>query len=96
MNNDEIEIEINIIDWEEQKDTEILEYIIKVAGIWKFHKYDKDSCPSKPHGHNLDTGEKLDVYTGIRYDKNGNLNGKLGEKKLAEIQNKLKDKGFMS
>jgi len=92
---DKVEIEINpLLDWEEQKNTKILEFLIKKEGIWIFHKYDKDPFPSTPHGHNKETGEKLDVYTGIKYDKHGNISGKLGRKKLIEIQDKLRSAEF--
>jgi hypothetical protein len=96
MKQDEIRIEIHdLIDWEIPKNSRMIELLIKKSGIWKFNKYDKDSFPSTPHGHNVETGEKLDVYTGIAYDPTTKqLKRKLAKRKLKEIQQILKINGF--
>lgn len=62
--------------------------------IWEFHKYDSDPFPSKPHGHN-EKGEKLDINTGIVYDKNKNGVRRLSKNHLQEIIKFLSDKKFL-
>lgn len=70
--------------------------IIKTSGdIWIFHKFDKDPFPSTPHGHNKETRERLDIYTGYIYDHNKNIVRKLNKKYLFYIQNRLKEKKFI-
>lgn len=91
-------IEIDDLLWKNPNDGkfEILEFLIKRKGIWEFHKYDKDPFPSKPHGHNKETKEKLDVYTGKKYDYlTKKCTGVLHERMLIEIQNRLKEQGFL-
>ncbi len=91
-------IKIDDLLWRNPNDKkfEILEFLIKRKGIWEFHKYDKDSFPSKPHGHNKETGEKLNVYNGRKYNPiTKKCTGILHEKTLIDIQNKLKEKGFL-
>ncbi len=73
----------------------IKEFLIKIGDIWEFHKYEKDTFPSLPHGHNKEKAEKLDVYTGIIYDiRTRNPIRKVSPKKLLQIQNTLIKKGF--
>lgn len=50
---------------------------------------DPDPFPSIPHGHNNETGDKLDVYDGVVYNKDGNPIKRLNSKKLEEMQKKL-------
>ena len=67
---DKLEIEISDLFWKNPTTGyfELIEFIVKKKGIWEFHKYDQDPLPSKPHGHNRETGEKLNIYNGRRYD----------------------------
>lgn len=48
-------------------------YLLIVKGIggviWSFHLSDADPFPSNPHGDGVDQARKLDVFTGIIYDK---------------------------
>lgn len=93
----DIEIEIPLIDLDGLKNIRLKEVFIKAGGeIWVFHKYDKDPSPSTPHGHNKETGEKLDVYTGERINPiTGQIQGKLKDKILEKIQDDLRKKGFI-
>ena len=52
--------------------------------VWQFHKYDVDPWPSRPHGHNRETGEKLDLAGGWIYDRNRNPRRRCTKKELAE------------
>ena len=54
--------------------------------VWEFHKYDVDPWPSKPHGHNRETGEKLDLASGWIYDRSRNPCRKCTKKELAELR----------
>ena len=56
------------------------------GGVWEFHKYDVDPWPSSPHGHNRETGEKLDLAGGWIYDRNRNPRRKCKRKELAELR----------
>ena len=61
--------------------------LIRNAGeVWEFHKYDPDPWPSKPHGHNRETGEKLDLANGLIYDRNKTPCRRCAEKKLTELR----------
>lgn len=72
-------------------------YMRALQGIWQFHKYDKDFWPSKPHGHNKESPETLDVYTGTIYDPRSRKPvGTLRRKYLKQIQAELKTKGFFT
>lgn len=74
----------------------IIEVLIKTRGdFWTFHKNDNDPFPSEPHGHNKETGEKLDPYTGTIYSKENKPKRKLGHRQLYLVQKKLKEKGFL-
>lgn len=75
----------------------ILKEDIKIdRHIWRFHRFDKDPSPSKPHGHCMKTGEKLDVYTGEVYSPFGNgIIGQIKEDSLKEIQRILKERGLL-
>ncbi|MFH1431278.1 MAG: hypothetical protein ABIG37_02310 [Nanoarchaeota archaeon] len=71
-------------------------YDVKMKGEkWRFNKNDKDTFPSKPHGHNLETGEKINIWTGEIWDKNKTLKRKFSDKKVLFIQSKLRDRGFI-
>ena len=62
-------------------------FIKSVGGeVWQFHRYDADPWPSKPHGHNLNTGEKLDLAGGWIYDRNRNPRRRCKKKDLAELR----------
>jgi len=66
-------------------------YDVKMNGSrWRFHKNDKDPFPSIPHGHNLETGDKMDIWTGKIYNKNNNLTSKISNKKMLFVQAKLR------
>ena len=54
--------------------------------VWEFHKYDVDPWPSKPHGHNRESGEKLDLASGWIYDRSRNPCRKCTKKELAELR----------
>ncbi len=70
-------------------------YDIKMNGArWRFYKNDKDPRPSNPHGHNLETGDKMDIWTGKVYDKNNNLIDEISSKKLLFVQSKLREADF--
>jgi hypothetical protein len=61
--------------------------IVRSKGeVWEFHKYDVDPWPSKPHGHNRETGEKLDLAGGWIYDRNRNPYRRCTKKGLAELR----------
>lgn len=94
---DELIIEIDETLWERPEGGyKILEFIIKRGGIWIFHKFDKDPFPSKPHGHNKETGEKLDVYTGLKYGPHDRkCTGKLHPAALLDVQKRLREKGWI-
>lgn len=64
------------------------EKIIKVKGeIWMIHKYDKDLCPSNPHGHHAENGYKLHLGDGSLYDyKCSSLNKKIKRNDLLKIR----------
>jgi hypothetical protein len=38
------------------------------GNIWRIHINDKDDFPSNFHAHNIETGEKLDLYNGCVYN----------------------------
>ena len=62
---------------------------VKVKGdTWHFNLNDKDPFPCENHAHNSN-GDKLDPNTGEIFDKNRNLIGNMGHKKLKYIQNYL-------
>ena len=62
-------------------------FIVRSRGeVWEFHKYDVDPWPSKPHGHNRETGEKLDLAGGWIYDRNRNPGRRCTKKELAELR----------
>ena len=96
---DELTINIeDLISWEYPDNTTafpFLKLLIRRKGIWKFNKFDKDPFPSSPHGHELESGDKIDVYTGIRYNKEGSQTGAVLRKNLLiEIQEELRKNGF--
>ncbi|HTB07607.1 MAG TPA: hypothetical protein VK806_11705 [Bacteroidia bacterium] len=64
---------------------------IKVHGeIWRIHKYDKDPCPSNPHGHNLETGYKLHLGNGELFNSKCKSLGKsISKKDLIAIRDQL-------
>ena len=41
-----------------------IEVTVKNRGIWVIHLSDADPWPSKPHAHNLESNEKLNLLTG--------------------------------
>ena len=95
---EKLDIEINDFLWRTPSSNriEIFEFLVKRKGIWEFHKYDKDQFPSKPHGHNKETGEKLNIYNGRKYHPiTKRCTGILPERVLIDIQNTLKEKGFL-
>ena len=74
----------------------IIEKLIKQGGeTWIFHKNDPDPFPSRPHGHNKETGEKLDINTGIIYSVNKKSVRKLSKKQLRYITNSLTRNKFI-
>jgi len=97
MEEDILKIETEWSDFEPYRgQEEILKILIRQKGqIWIFHKNDSDPFPSVPHGHNKETGNKLNPYDGRIYDKYGNSVSRLNHKKLEDIQNRLKSKGFL-
>lgn len=62
--------------------------------VWIFHKNDPDSLPSKPHGHNRDTGEKINPYTGEIFNQSGVVVRNLGRRQLGVLHNRLRQAGF--
>jgi hypothetical protein len=98
VENESIEIEIeDLLSWELIGERRFMEMLIKRKGVWKFNKYDKDPFPSLPHGHNQETGEKLNPYNGISYNSITHLPvRKLRFKDLIIIQMKLVEKGFIN
>ncbi len=69
---------------------------VKVGGhIWQFNRTDKDPNPSKHHGHDIETGEKLDMENYITINpRNGTITGKLKEKEINEIKQKLRQQNY--
>jgi len=91
---DTLEIEIPYDSWQRFRLKEV--FIKKSGETWIFHKNDPDPSPSQPHGHNKETGEKLDIFTGNCYNpRNGVMERKLNKNTLIGIQNELKQKGFL-
>jgi hypothetical protein len=71
----------------------VLRLIVRNSGeIWEFHKYDPDPWPSKPHGHNRETGEKLDLASGMVYDRNRKPRRRCAEKSLMEMRTRIEMK----
>lgn len=93
MKNKEISIYVpEENDINEDGTIQIREHRIKEFGrIWKFNLNDKDTFPSQPHGHDYGNGDKLNVFTGEIYNKNGSLIDKLKEKQLKLLKDKLKN-----
>ncbi|MEK7406308.1 MAG: hypothetical protein AAB225_14495 [Acidobacteriota bacterium] len=68
----------------------VLHLIVKARGnLWVFHKYDPDPWPSRPHGHNRETGDKLDVRDGRVYDRNRQPAGRLNNRELTFVHEEL-------
>lgn len=56
---------------------------IKCLGrVWSIHYNDADPFPSNFHAHDEENGDKLDLYTGNKYNKLGQLIGKVRIKNL--------------
>ena len=65
---------------------------VKMYGrTWRFNLNDNDPFPSKPHGHDYENGDKLNVFTGEIYNKNKQRIGKLSIKQLKHLQIKLNE-----
>ena len=64
---------------------------IKAWRIWQFHSNDADPWPSDPHGHDIENGDKLDIYTGEIYSHNRVLIRKLSQKQLDFLHYKLEN-----
>jgi hypothetical protein len=68
------------------------EATVRRDGKWRIHANDSDDLfPSDFHAHHLETGEKLDLYTGYLYDPTTNkLLYALERKKWIYILGELK------
>lgn len=56
---------------------------IKCLGrVWSIHYNDADPFPSNFHAHDEENGDKLDLYTGNKYNKSRQLIGKVRIKNL--------------
>ena len=74
----------------------IQKHRIKQNGIiWVFHKSDPDPFPSSPHGHRVDSNERLNPYTGEVYVEK-QVKRRLKQKQLAFIQKDLLVHGFIA
>lgn len=68
--------------------------IVKASGnVWVIHRYDPDPFPSRPHAHNQQTGEKLDLRTGNIFDPSSRRpKGRLRDRDLRQILDDLSNK----
>lgn len=67
---------------------------IKCLGrIWKINNNDPDPFPSNFHAHDIENGDKLDLYTGNRYNKFGKSIGKIKTKSLKVFLEELSRRG---
>lgn len=62
---------------------------------WRFHKSDPDPFPSVPHGDNVNTGEKLNVYTGEVFGTNRKIVRRLRKRQPMLIRRELRHKGVI-
>jgi len=71
-----------------------LQLIVKASGdVWVIHRYDPDPFPSRPHAHNRQTGEKLDLGTGDIFDpRTRSYKGRLNDSALRQIRDELSKK----
>lgn len=71
-----------------------LQLIVKASGdVWVIHRYDPDPFPSRPHAHNHQTGEKLDLGTGEIFDPGSRRpKQRLRDKELGQILDELSKK----
>ena len=61
-----------------------------LGAIWTIHPYDPDPWPSKPHAHNYDDKQKLDLASGKIFSLPGrNVIGKLRRTDLAFFRDEL-------
>lgn len=69
----------------------MLERTIKSNGIWRVHKSDADTIfPSNFHAVNIETGEKLDLYTGEVFNPvSKQLTRKLPKKAMRYVYGEL-------
>jgi hypothetical protein len=56
--------------------------------VWQINQNDADPFPSNPHGHNLESGHKLDLSTGELYSKRRAVGRKIPRKDLLAIREK--------
>lgn len=66
---------------------------IAAGGVWVCHRYDTDPYPSRPHAHNMETGEKLHLGSGEIFRPGSRIaKGRLAEKHLHVIQDTISKK----
>lgn len=60
---------------------------------WVIHKNDADPFPSSPHAHEFNLNVKLDLRTGVMYQKRRQV-GFLTKKEFARLKEKIVQKGI--
>jgi len=70
---------------------------VKVGGyVITINLFDDDPFPTWPHGHDVQTGNKIDKFGNI-YDKNsGKIVGNIGKKNVRELIELAKKEGVFS
>jgi hypothetical protein len=58
--------------------------------VWRIHKNDQDPFPSNPHAHNLQSGYKLHLGTGMLYYKKSPIKA-ISKKHLNDIRGKCRN-----
>jgi len=71
-----------------------LRLIVKIGGdVMEIHRYDPDPFPSKPHAHNKQTGEKINLSTGDIFDpRTRSYKGKYDDRRLRQLRDELSRK----
>ena len=63
--------------------------IKRLGRVWSIHYNDPDSFPSNFHAHDEENGDKLDLYTGNRYNKLRQFIKRVKRKKLKDFLEEL-------
>jgi hypothetical protein len=75
---------------------ELREATVKCGGnIWRIHTNDTDPFPSNPHAHNLETGLKLDLSTGLLYLGRKPAGGTFKRKHFLTLRQLAASKGIL-
>jgi hypothetical protein len=62
------------------------------GGPWRFNRYDADNWPSQPHGHHLETGEKLNITNGEVWKNRKHKSRRITTKELETIHKRLRER----